>query len=167
LILFLARLMPSLAIAQSEAPVALVPENFSWRSPPDNPALASAWVLGNGEKSGPYILRVHLTAGGRIRPHTHPDERNSTVLKGVLYVGFGRIFDESKLVAIPRGAVCVIPANVPHHIAAKDRDVIYQEAGVGVTGTMFLSEASPRLVHLTASPLSSGRKTWRPYNSSV
>jgi hypothetical protein len=83
------------------------------------------------------------------------------VLKGVLYVGFGRIFDESKLVAIPRGAVCVIPANVPHHIAAKDRDVIYQEAGVGVTGTMFLSEASPRLVHLTASPLSSGRKTWR------
>ena len=92
LILFLARLMPSLAIAQSEAPVALVPENFSWRSPPDNPALASAWVLGNGEKSGPDILRVHLIAGGRIRPHTHPDERNSTVLKGVLYVGFGRIF---------------------------------------------------------------------------
>ena len=66
----------------------------------------------------------------------------------------------------PRGSVRH-PANVPHYVAAKEGDVIYQEAGVGVTGTMFLSEASPRLVHLTASPLSSGRKTWRPYNSSV
>ena len=55
LVLFLARLVPDLAIAQSEAPGTLVPENFSWRSPPDNSALASAWVLGNGEKSGPYI----------------------------------------------------------------------------------------------------------------
>lgn len=55
LVLFLARLVPDLAIAQSEAPVTLVPENCSWRSQPDNPALASAWVLGNGEKSGPYI----------------------------------------------------------------------------------------------------------------
>ena len=143
IILFFESLIAGLAIAESEAPIALVPENLSWRSPPDNPAL-TAWVLGSGEDFGPYILRVHLAAGGRIRPHIHPDGRNSTVLQGVLYVGFGRTFDESKLVAIPRGAVCVIPANVPHYVAAKDRDVIYQEAGVGVTGTMFLSEASPR-----------------------
>jgi len=112
------------------------------------PARQSCFSVGVGARQWREIrtiyLRVHLAAGGRIRPHTHPDERNSTVLKGVLYVGFGRIFDESKLVAIPSGAVCVIPANVPRFVAAKDRDVIYQEAGVGVTGTMFLSEASPR-----------------------
>jgi hypothetical protein len=56
--------------------------------------------------------------------------------------GFGRTFDESKLVAIPTGAVCVIPADVPHYVWAKDGDVIYQEAGVGVTGTMFLNAGS-------------------------
>jgi hypothetical protein len=120
LFLFLDGLIPGLAIAESEAPIALVPENFSWRSLPDNPALESAWVLGNGKEPGPYILRVKLAAGGRIPPHTHPDERNSTVLQGVVYIGFGRTFDESKVVAIPSGAVCVIPANVPHYVWAKD-----------------------------------------------
>ena len=137
---FLGTVVASLAIAQSEAPVALGPENFSWRSPSDNPALQSAWVLRNGEERGPYLLRVKLAAGGRIRPHTHPDERNSTVLQGIVYIGFGRTFDESKVVAIPTGAVCVIPANVPHYVWAKDGDAIYQEAGVGVTGTMFIDQ---------------------------
>ena len=92
-----------------------------------------------------YCVRVKLAAGGRIPPHTHPDGRNSTVLQGVLYVGFGRTFDESKVVAIPTGAICVIPADVPHHVWAKDGDVVYQEAGVGITRTIFIDEAaSPR-----------------------
>ena len=103
------RLFPGLAIAQSEAPIALVPENSSWRSLPQNPALESAWVLGDGTESLPYILRVKLAAGGRIPPHTHPDERNSTVLQGVLYIVFGKTFDGSKVIAIRTGAVCVIP----------------------------------------------------------
>ena len=74
LILLVDRFFPGLAIAQSETSIALVPENFSWRSLPDNPALESAWVLGDGKESRPYILRVKLAAGGRIPPHTHPDE---------------------------------------------------------------------------------------------
>jgi quercetin dioxygenase-like cupin family protein len=138
------RPFPGLAIAQNEAPIPLVPENFSWRSVPGNPALESAWILGDGQQAGPYILRVKLAAGGRIPPHTHPDGRNSTVLQGVLYVGFGRTFEESKVVAIPTGAVCVIPAEVPHYVWAKDGDVLYQEAGVGITRTIFIDEASPR-----------------------
>ena len=145
LVFLVDRLFPGLAIAQSEAPIALVPENFSWRSLPDNPALQSAWVLGDGKESRPYILRVKLAAGGRIPPHTHPDERNSTVLQGVLYIGFGRTFDESKVVAIPTGAVCVIPAYLPHYVWARDGEVIYQEAGVGITRTIFIDQAaSPR-----------------------
>ena len=142
LILFVERLIPGLAIAQSETPIALVPEHFSWRSLPDNPALESAWVLGDGKESRPYILRVKLAAGGRISPHTHPDERNSTVLQGVLYVGFGRTFDESKVVAIPTGAVCVIPANLQHYVWARDGEGIYQEAGVGVNRTVFIDQAA-------------------------
>ena len=136
LVLFLDGAMAGLVIAQSEAPIALIPKEFSWRSLPDNPALQSAWVLGDGKKP--------LAAGGRIPPHTHPDERNNTVLQGVLYVGFGRTFDESKLVAIPIGAVCVIPAEVPHYVWAKDGDVVYQEAGVGVTATIFIDAAAGR-----------------------
>ena len=112
---------------------------------PGNPALESAWVLGDGNKPGPYLLRVKLAAGGRIRPHTHPDERNSTDLQGVVYIGFGSTFDESKLVAIPTGAVCVIPAALPHYVWARDGDVIYQEAGAGMTGTTFIDTGLPTI----------------------
>lgn len=102
LVLFLARLVPDLAIAQSDTGYARAGELLLAK-----PARQSCFSVGVGARQWREIrtiyLRVHLAAGGRIRPHTHPDERNSTVLKGVLYVGFGRIFDESKLVAIPTG----------------------------------------------------------------
>ena len=60
----------------------------------------------------------------------------------MVYVGFGKAFDESKVVAIPTRAICVIPAGVPHYVWARQGDVIYQEAGVGVTATTFISEAT-------------------------
>ena len=56
LILFLDAAIAGLAIAQNEAPTALVPENFSWRSLPDNPALQSAWILRGGKESRPYMI---------------------------------------------------------------------------------------------------------------
>jgi quercetin dioxygenase-like cupin family protein len=92
-VLFSCSLYWDLASAQSMDPVPLVPANFRWLGIPNNPALQFAWVLGGEQEPGPYILRVKLATGGRIPPHTHPDERNSTVLEGTLYVGFGENFD--------------------------------------------------------------------------
>ena len=137
-ICFVFSLFPDLAAAQSIAPAPLLPDSFRWLSPPNNTALQSAWILGNEQKPGPYIIRVKLAAGGRIPPHTHPDERNSTVLEGTIYVGFDETFDETKVVAIPAGAVYMTPANLPHYVWAKDGDAMYQEAGVGPTGTLFI-----------------------------
>jgi len=133
-------LFPPTVSAQSEEPTPLLPSSFRWLSPPNNPALQAAWVLGNEQKPGPHLLRVRLAAGGRISPHTHSDERNSTVLAGTLYVGFGETFDESKVIAVPAGAVYVTPAKLPHYVWAKSGEVIYQEAGVGPTATSFLKE---------------------------
>lgn len=118
------------------APEVVLPTALTWTSLLNNPGLQGAWVLGGETKPGPYIMRVKLAAGGKIPPHTHPDTRNSTVLSGTLYVGFGRTFDAAKLVAVPAGGVYVAPANVPHFVWAKDGEVVYQEAGVGPTGTV-------------------------------
>lgn len=114
----------------------MLPQDLVWFSPPGNASLQGAWVLGAEDKPGPYLLRVKLAPGARIAPHTHPDERNSTVLSGTLYVGFGAVFDETKVVAIPAGGVYVAPANVPHYVWATDAEAIYQEAGVGPTATL-------------------------------
>lgn len=130
--------------AQERAPSAVTPESVRWSSPPNLPGVQGAWFLGGQETPGVYLFRVRLAAGARIPPHTHPDERSSTVMSGTLYVGFGDTFDETRLVAVPAGAVYVAPANMPHYLWARDGEVVYQESGIGPTATRILPAASPR-----------------------
>jgi len=82
------------AVAQSDLPQPIDPEQLKWLSPPNNPVLRAAWVLGSEKEHGTYVLRVKLAKDGRIPAHTHPDSRYSTVLSGTLYVGFGETPDE-------------------------------------------------------------------------
>ena len=125
----------SFAFAQG-APSPILPGAVKWQT---NPAgLESAWFVGAADKAGVYALRVKLPAGFRIQPHTHPDERFSVVLEGTIFVGFGETFDESKVVAIPAGAMYVAPAGVPHYVWAKDGPATYQETGPGPTATNFV-----------------------------
>jgi len=128
------------AMAQTDAPAPILPDSLHWVSPPNLPGLQGAWVLGSDTNPGPYILRVKLARGAQIPPHTHPDERSTTVLSGTIYVGYGEAVDESNVVALPAGAVYVAPANVPHYVWARDGDAMYQEAGVGPTGTTFTTQ---------------------------
>jgi len=130
----------SVARGQNSVPVPILPDSIHWVNPPSVSGLQAAWVLGAEQQAGVYIIRVKLETGARIPPHTHPDERNTTVLTGTVYVGFGETFDEAKVVAIPAGAVYVTPANVPHYLWAKDGDTMYQEAGMGPTGTEIIKQ---------------------------
>lgn len=123
------------ALAQAPVPQPVLPESAKWFSPPTIPGLTAAWLVGDEKESGLYALRVQLTAGTKIPPHTHPDARYSVVLEGTLYVGFGTTVDESAMVAVPAGAVYVAPANQPHYLWARDGDVAYQESGFGPSGT--------------------------------
>ena len=132
--------MPSLAGTEpaataADSPQPIHPDSLRWIKPPGFEGIEVAWVLGGEKMAGPYVLRVKLSPGARIAPHTHPDLRNTTVLKGTLYVGFGERLDEARLVAIPAGSVYVAPAGKPHFIWAKDGEVLYQENGVGPSGT--------------------------------
>lgn len=125
----------SVAVPADE-PVPILPESLTWFSPPGNGMLKGAWIVGSEQEAGPYLLRVKLLKGGKIPPHTHPDERSSTVLSGTLYVGFGTVPDEAAMVAIPAGGVYVAPANIAHYLWAAESDVVYQESGVGPTGML-------------------------------
>lgn len=137
-ILIVSSLFPGVLLAQSTAPIPMLSDSFRWGSPPHLHGIQSAWILGAEQKPGLYLLRVKLASGSKIPPHTHPDERNTTVLVGTIYVGFGETFDESKLVAIPAGVVFVAPANIPHYVWAKDGETTHQESGVGPTGTTMI-----------------------------
>lgn len=134
--------MTTLAADVAVAPQVIRPDSLTWSTPPPIPDLRSAWVLGSEQQTGSYAIRVVLKPGGRVPPHTHPDARYSTVLAGVLYVGFGTRANDTAMVAVPAGAVYVAPAGVSHYLWAKDGEVIYQEAGIGPTGTALLPATS-------------------------
>lgn len=122
----------------AERPSPIDVDTLPWISPSPVPGLRFTWVLGEERGQGLYLLRVALARGAKIPPHTHPDTRNSTVLAGTLYVGFGKRFDAAALIAVPTGHVYVAPAGVPHFLYARDGDVVYQESGIGPTATSLI-----------------------------
>ena len=92
----------------------------------------TAVLYGDPGKPGLYVIRLKLPAGVKVVPHTHPEEvRTLTVLSGTLYFGFGDQYDESKLTPYPAGTFFSELPNVPHFVAAKDGEVIFQATGIG------------------------------------
>ncbi|MCP3689218.1 MAG: cupin domain-containing protein [Gammaproteobacteria bacterium] len=124
--------------ADSNLPKAVSVEKLPWISPPPVPGLTFTWVLGNEADAALYALRVKLAKGAIIPPHSHPDDRSSTVLSGTLYVGFGNKFDKARLIAVHQGDVYHAPAGVAHFLVAMDGDVEYQEIGIGPTKTRII-----------------------------
>lgn len=127
------------AFAQT-TPQPILSDSLKWGAAATPDAAQSAMVVGAPDKAGLYAQRVRMPAGAKILPHTHPDERISVVLEGTIYVGFGEKFDESKVVAVPTGAVYVAPAGVPHYVWAKDGPALYQEGGMGPTAAKFIPQ---------------------------
>ena len=91
----------------------------------------SAVIDGSTTAAAPYTIRVHMTKGGKIIPHTHPDARVITVVDGELCYGFGDVFDPDGCKLYPEGSYFVVPANAPHFGYGKTGDAVYQESGVG------------------------------------
>lgn len=135
-------LMPLLAFG-SGLPVksfgAVLPEDVQWAPFPAFPAQARLAVLvGDPKKAGPYVVRVKVPAGVKLMPHTHPEDRIYTVISGVFYIGLGKTFDESKLVAYGPGSVIVLPGNTPHFHWAKSGEYVTQVSGNGPLGIEYV-----------------------------
>ena len=98
-----------------------------------NPGAFSATLDGSTTAAAPYTIRVHMTKGGKIMPHTHPDARVVTVVDGELCYGFSDTFDADGCTLYAEGSYFVVPANAPHFGYGKS-EAIYQESGVGPSG---------------------------------
>ncbi len=136
LLVFGAVVLVNLAGADGDLPLPVLPDSLPWSSPPGNPHVRGAWIVGSQDVPGIYALRVRMAKGARLPPHTHPDTRFTTVLSGTLYVGFGSAESDGEMVAIPADAVYVAPAGQAHYLWARDGDVEYQESGAGPTAVV-------------------------------
>ena len=119
--------------------VMLTPEKIEWKPNPRVEGLGAAQMMGNSKESGPYVHRVRFPKGRIVQAHSHPDDRTYTVLSGTWYIGWGDVYDESKLTPLPPGSFYTEPAGVPHFIATPDEDTVVQVTGTGPTSATFVN----------------------------
>lgn len=121
--------------------VGLTPEQVRWFTPPYyKDGRQRAQMYGDSSQAGAWIDRVKIPAGVRALAHTHPQDELVTVIEGTWYLGAGERFEAGKLKGYPAGSFIVIPAGVPHFVAAKDGDVIVQLSSSGKFGTDYLEK---------------------------
>jgi quercetin dioxygenase-like cupin family protein len=119
--------------------VGLTPEQVRWFTPPYyKDGRQRAQLFGDSSKGGAWVDRVKIPSGKRVLAHTHPQDELVTVIEGTWYLGTGERFDSAKLKGYPAGSFIVIPAGVPHFVAAKEGSVIVQLSGSEVFRTDYL-----------------------------
>src|SRR5262245_36510083 len=78
------------AIAQTGAgfkQMIISPGDLKWVDMPTGQGQRRAVLFGDPTKPGPYTIRMRFPPNASIRPHTHPDDRQVTVISGTLYLG--------------------------------------------------------------------------------
>jgi len=112
--------------------IAFTPPQLRWFTPSYyTDGRERAHLLGDSSQDGAWIDRVKMPAGTHVRAHTHPKDELVTVIEGTWYLGEGTKFNSTNLKGYPPGSFIVIPAGVPHFVAATDGIVIVQLSGNG------------------------------------
>ena len=104
------------------------------------PGAQQAIVVGNPKNAEGYMIRVKLSKGTKVAPHTHPNDENVTVIAGTFHIGVGEQFDEAKGQMVKTGGFVSVPKGKPH-FAWVSEDSIIQLHGVGPAGATFVNPA--------------------------
>jgi quercetin dioxygenase-like cupin family protein len=121
--------------------VGLTPDTVRWFTPPYyTDGRQRAQLVGDSSQDGTWIDRVKIPGGRHIPAHIHPQDELVTVIEGSWYLGEGVKFDSGKLKRYPAGSFIVIPAGVPHFVAAKEGTVIVQLGGTRKFQTDYLEK---------------------------
>jgi quercetin dioxygenase-like cupin family protein len=110
--------------------VGVMPAQVRWFTPTYyTDGRQRAQLYGDSNQGGRWIDRVKIPAGKHVAAHTHPQDELATVIDGTWYVGVGDNYDPAKLEGYPPGSFVVIPAGIPHFVAARETAVIVQLSG--------------------------------------
>ena len=111
----------TLADTNKKEIIALTPLQVRWFTPSYyTDGRERAQLLGDSSHGGTWVDRVKIPAGKRVLAHTHPQDELVTVIEGTWYLSEGTKFNLTNLKGYPAGSFIVIPAGVPHFVAAKE-----------------------------------------------
>ncbi len=107
-------------------PIIVTPDSIKWMPGTGQiPASVGVAVLeGDPTKAGPFTIRLNIPDGTKFGVHYHDDTERLTVISGTFMAGLGTTFDTSKMVTLPAGSYCMIPAGIRHYAMAKGPTVI-------------------------------------------
>ena len=133
----------AVAVAQSQAGsdgrefLRITPDTVKWVDYPGDGAqfgIKEAFIYGDPTKAGLYVIRLKFPPGVMSRPHSHPETRIATVIKGTWWTGTGDKFDPASTTAVPTGGMMIHPAGKVHYDGARNEETIVQMMGIGPTG---------------------------------
>jgi len=120
------------AWAEDDDGVILIsPENMRWQKWGKS---QRTMLFGNPDDFDcPYVDRVKFPAGYKVDGHAFQQDKEFTVISGVVLVGIGHTWDESKLQSLPAGSFWRIPAGVSYYFRAES-EVLMQTSTREVPG---------------------------------
>ena len=118
----------------------ILASEIKWRNNLDLNGISTANVIGDPSKSELYVLFGKMPSRAVLPAHTHPDDRVTTVVSGIIYYGVGSKFDPSLVKPYPVGSVIYTPANTPHFMSSRGEETILQNTGVGPTEIDFIDD---------------------------
>jgi quercetin dioxygenase-like cupin family protein len=90
-----------------------------------------AVLAGDPSKPGLYVVLTKWLPHKNSRPHSHPNDRFITVLKGTWWVNTGSNYDPDGMKPVPQGSYVVHYGGQVHYDGAKDEECILEIVGMG------------------------------------
>ena len=140
-VFFFAAITLTLADTNKKEIIAFTPVQVRWFTPSYyTDGRERAQLLGDSSQGGVWVDRVKIPAGKRVLAHTHPQDEVVTVIDGTWYLGEGTKFNSTNLKGYSAGSFVVVPAGVPHFVAAMESTVIVQLIGNGKFHTDYVEK---------------------------
>ena len=96
-----------------------------------NGGAEQAVLVGDPAKPGLYVVLQKWLPHNNSRPHSHPNDRYITVLKGTWWVNTGPNYDPDGMKPIPAGSYVIHYGKEMHYDSAKDEECILEIVGIG------------------------------------
>ena len=126
----LAAIVPSsYAAVDAKGFTILKPDELVWQKNTEGPDFA--FIYGDAQKPGFYIVRARFAPGVMSKPHSHPTDRYVTVISGTWWSGRSADGDKNNTVPLGPGSYMIHPAGAVHFDGAKDVEAIVEIKGIG------------------------------------
>jgi hypothetical protein len=109
-----------------------LPDQADWKSRPGS-ASQTAVLFGDPSKPGLYVQLLKRGPDDWSQPHSHPNDRFITVLKGTFLIGTGAKADRDNTVAIGPGGIVRDIAHQMHYDGTGPEGATIEIIGMGPT----------------------------------